>query len=95
MSMMPGPGAVDLTLAKEMNRDQKAQERMSALQMVLDMHTRGIPVIVEPNQTIGAVIGTDGARNGKVIEPKQARKQVYEAVEKWRKFIFDGEAIGG
>jgi len=83
MTMLQGPVA-DLKLTTEMNKDAKTQQRMLALQMMLDAHSRGLPVLV-PTDAAGHVVD---------VAPKDARKLVYEGVEKWRRYIFDGEAIG-
>lgn len=81
----PG-GVVDLQLSAEQKKDIATQQRMSSLQMVLDMHSRGLPVVVK------AYVG-DASTNPNV-DPKAALAAVYDAVRKWQQFIFDGQAIG-
>lgn len=80
---------VDLGLVTEMNRDKAAQERMGALQMVLDMHARGLPVIITPFVRDDGKVDFD-----KMPTPKEALAAVHEATKKWQKYIFDGQAIG-
>lgn len=84
-----GHAGLDLGLTVEMNRDKAAQERMGALQMVLDMHARGLPVIITPFVTPEGTIDIT-----KCPDPKAALAAVHEATKKWQKYIFDGQAIG-
>lgn len=79
-------GPIDLGLTAEINKDKAAQERMAALQMVLDMHSRGLPVIIAP------FVGD--ANDAPKHDAATVLKNLHDVTKKWHKYIFDGQAIG-